>query len=118
PRRLEVVVARLDLSGFQREDLDLAARLQHAGTRLLEFDFLHAVGGQHGDLLAFQFVWHFDSPLVFLLRRHLNSARKAASKGSAASLKNASCVSSPIWMSAISVKPASQKGRAAAPIAR
>ena len=56
PGRLEIVVHRLDLSGFQRDQLGCGAGVLDRLARLLELDPLDAVGGEDRDLLALQFI--------------------------------------------------------------
>jgi hypothetical protein len=52
--RLQVVVTRLDVTGFQRQQLNLCAVLGQLRARRLEFDLLDTVGSQNGYLLALQ----------------------------------------------------------------
>jgi len=52
PRGFQIVVTRLDLSGFDRQQFDLSTGSLHGGAWLFEFDLLHAVCGEDGDLAA------------------------------------------------------------------
>ena len=52
--RLQVVVTRLNVTGFQRQQLNVRAVLGQLRARRLEFDLLDTVGSQNGYFLALQ----------------------------------------------------------------
>ena len=56
PAGLQIMVACLNFTGFQRQQFDFRPRLLQRRARLLEFHFLHPVGRQDGNSLALQFV--------------------------------------------------------------